>query len=103
RRQPKTIALTALCRMAEQGPFYIFAAFIFTYGTTVLHSSRNTLLLAVLIATALSAVSIPFSGYLSDRIGRKRMYLAGAVTMGVFGFVYFALLNTLIPGLIFLA
>jgi MFS family permease len=103
RRQPKTIALTALCRMAEQGPFYIFAAFIFTYGTTVLHSSRNMLLLAVLIATALSAVSIPLSGYLSDRIGRKRMYLIGAVTMGLFGFVYFALLNTAVTGLIFLA
>jgi len=103
RRQPKTIALTALCRMAEQGPFYIFAAFIFTYGTTALHSSRNMLLLAVLIATALSAVSIPLSGYLSDRIGRKRMYLIGAVTMGVFGFVYFALLNTAVTGLIFLA
>src|SRR6267378_2027277 len=39
KRQPKEIILTALARMAEQAPFYIFAAFIFTYGTTVLHSS----------------------------------------------------------------
>ena len=45
---------------------------------------------------------MPLDGYLSDRIGRKRMYLIGAVVAGVFGFVYFALLNTLVPGLIFL-
>src|SRR6202165_5947799 len=40
KRQPKQIILTALARMAEQGPFYVYAAFLFTYGTTVLHSSR---------------------------------------------------------------
>jgi MFS family permease len=103
RRQPKLIVLTALARMAEQGPFYIFAAFIFTYGTTVLHSSRDMLLTAVLVATLLSAITTPLSGHISDRIGRKRMYLIGAVTVGIFGFIYFALLNTAIPGLIFLA
>jgi MFS family permease len=103
KRQPKLIALTALARMAEQGPFYIFAAFIFTYGTTVLHSSRNMLLTAVLIATMLSAITTPLSGHISDRIGRKRMYLIGAATVGVFGFIYFALLNTAVPGWIFLA
>ncbi len=103
KRQPQLIALTALARMAEQGPFYIFAAFIFTYGTTVLHSSRNMLLTAVLIATMLSAITTPLSGHISDLIGRKRMHLIDAVTVGVFGFVYFALLNTAIPALIFLA
>jgi MFS family permease len=103
RKQPKEIVLTALCRMAEQGPFYIFAAFIFTYGTTVLHSSRDLLLTALLVGTGLSAVTIPLSGAISDRIGRKRMYLIGAVTMGIFGFVYFAMLNTMVPGWIFLA
>jgi MFS family permease len=103
RRQPKEIVLTALCRMAEQGPFYIFVAFIFTYGTTVLHSSRDMLLFGVLLATAVSTVTLPLSGYVSDRIGRKRMYIIGAVTMGIWGFVYFALLNTMMPGWIFLA
>jgi len=102
RRQPKEIILTALARMAEQAPFYIFTAFVFTYGTTVLHSSRDLLLTALLAATVLSFVMVPLCGYLSDRIGRKRMYLIGAVTMGVWGFVYFALLNTALPGLIFL-
>jgi MFS family permease len=103
RRHPREIVLTALCRMAEQGPFYIFAAFIFTYGTTVLHSSRDMLLTALLVGTGLSAVTIPLSGYISDRIGRKRLYLIGAVTMGIWGFVYFTMLNTMVPGWIFLA
>jgi len=103
RKQPREIILTALARMAEQGPFYVFAAFLFTYGTTVLHSSRDLLLTGLLVGTGLSAVTIPLAGHISDRIGRKRMYLIGAVTMGVFGFVYFAMLNTLMPGWIFLA
>ena len=103
RQRPRLIALTAFCRMAEQGPFYIFAAFIFTYGTTALHATRNLLLAAVMVATMLSAVTTPLCGHLSDRIGRKRMYLIGAVTMGIFGFVYFALLNTAIPAVIFIA
>src|ERR1700745_1773476 len=103
KHQPKQIILTALCRMAEQGPFYVYAAFLFTYGTTVLHSSRDLLLTALLTATGLSAVTIPLSGYISDRIGRKRMYLIGAVAVGVFGFVYFAMMNTAVPGWIFLA
>src|SRR5947208_14834454 len=89
--------------MDEQCPFYVFAAFLFTYGTTVLHSSRDLLLTGLLVGTGLSAVTIPLSGHISDRIGRKRMYLIGAVTMGMFGFVYFAMLNTLVPGWIFLA
>jgi len=103
RRQPREIALTALARLSEQAPFYIFTAFIFTYGITALHTSRDFLLTAVLAASVLSFFSIPSAGHLSDRIGRKRMYLIGVATVGVFGFVYFALLDTMVPGLIFLA
>jgi MFS family permease len=82
--QPKLVALTALARMGQQGPFYIFAAFVFTYGTTVLHSSRDLLLAAVMCATALSAVTTPLAGHLSDRFGRKRMYIIGIASIGVF-------------------
>jgi metabolite-proton symporter len=103
RRQPREILLTALARLSEQTPFYLFTAFVFTYGTTVLHSMRDFLLTAVLAASVVSFFSIPIAGHLSDRIGRKRMYLIGVATVGVFGFVYFALLDTMVPGLIFLA
>ena len=94
RRQPKEIILSALLRMAEQAPFYIFTAFVFAYGTSALKQDKDFLLIAVLAASVLSFFTIPFCGFLSDRIGRRRMYLTGAAVMGVFGFIYFALLDT---------
>jgi metabolite-proton symporter len=103
KRHPKEILLSALARMAEQAPFYIFTAFIFSYGTGTLHVSRDFLLAAVLSASVLSFVSIPFFGYLSDRIGRKNMYMIGAAVTGVFGFIYFSMLGTGSETIIFLA
>jgi MFS family permease len=103
KRQPVQIILSALARMAEQAPFYIFTAFVFTYGTTVLHASRNFLLVSVLAASLLSFFTIPLAGHLSDRIGRRRMYLIGVVTMGIFGFVYFQMLDMATPAWILAA
>ena len=103
RQHPKEIVLTALARMAEQAPFYIFTAFVFTYGTTAVGTSRDLLLAAVMLAAVISFVTVPLSGHLSDRYGRKRVYMLGAVLTGVYGFAYFGLLNTGVTGLIFLA
>jgi MFS family permease len=103
KKQPGAMILSALARMSEQAPFYIFTAFIFAYGTGTLKMPRDMLLTAVLVASFVSFFSIPLSGHISDRIGRKRMYLIGAATMGVFGFVYFGLLDTMSPVAIFLA
>jgi MFS family permease len=102
KRHPKEIVLTALCRTGEQAPFYLFTAFVFVYGTVGLNINRDFLFTAVLTASALSFVSIPLFGHLSDRIGRKRVYVAGAALTAVFGFIYFALLNTRLPSLVFL-
>ncbi len=103
RHQPKEILLCALLRQAEQAPFYIFTAFIFSYGVGTLKVSRDFLLIAVLAASMLSFVSIPLFGHISDLIGRKRMYMIGAATVGAFGFIYFGLLNTGSAALIFIA
>jgi len=103
RQHPKEIVLSAFARMAEQAPFYIFTAFIFSYGTGKLHVSRDFLLVAVLTASVVSFFSIPFFGHLSDRIGRKNMYMLGAAVTGVFGFVYFGMVNTGMATVIFLA
>jgi MFS family permease len=103
RRQPREIILTALCRMGEQAPFYLFTAFVFAYGTDVLHLQRNFLLTAVLAAATLSFIAIPLFGHLSDRFGRKRIYMIGAALTGVWGFGYFALLDTRAPVLVTLA
>jgi MFS family permease len=103
RRQPREIILTALCRMAEQAPFYLFTAFVFAYGTEVLHLKRDFVLTAVLAAAMISFVSIPLFGHLSDRYGRKRVYMLGAALTGAYGFAYFMLLDTRVPELVVLA
>jgi len=103
RRSGKEIVLSALVRLSEQAPFYIFTAFVFAYATQALNADRNLVLYGILGAAALEFVTIPYFGHLSDRIGRRRMYMLGAATMGIFGFVYFALLNTLSPVLIVVA
>ncbi|HTS53801.1 MAG TPA: MFS transporter [Burkholderiales bacterium] len=103
KRQPKQIILSALARMAEQAPAYIYFSFIFVYGRDFLHFSRDFLLSAVLVAAAIDTIGIPIFGHLSDRIGRKRMYLIGAVVTGAYALIYFPLLNTGVPTLVFLA
>ena len=103
KRHPKEILLSAFARLAEQAPFYLFTAFIFTYATVHLKTPRDFILTALLFASVFSFFTVPFSGWLSDRIGRKKMYMIGAVTIGVFGFAYFAMLDTMIPQWIFIA
>jgi MFS family permease len=66
-----------------------------------LHTPRDFLLTALVAAGLVSFVTIPLSGHLSDRFGRKRVYLIGSVATGVFGFIYFAMLNTMVPAWIF--
>jgi MFS family permease len=103
KKHPKEILLSALVRMSEQAPFYIFTAFIFAYAVGTLHMSRDFILLAVLAAACVSFITIPLSGHISDRIGRRKMYLIGAATVGVFGFLYFGMVDTAIPSLVFVA
>jgi MFS family permease len=103
RRQPREVVLAALLRLAEQSPGYVFNAFIFSYGTAVLGASRNLLLSGLIVGTVLGLIWVPIAGALSDRIGRRRMFIIGCVFTALFTFVYFALLGTKVPGLIFLA
>jgi MFS family permease len=103
KRQPKQVALTAILRLPEQAPGYIFGAWIFTYGTQVLGASRDFLLIAVLVGSVAAFIWVVCSGTLSDYVGRKNMFIIGCVVMGIFGFVYFALLDSKVPALIFLA
>jgi len=103
KKHPKEILLSALLRMSEQAPFYIFTAFVFAYTVGTLKMSRDLILMAVLVAACVSFITIPLSGHISDLIGRKRMYLIGAATTGVFGFLYFGMVDTAIPSAVFIA
>ena len=103
KKQPKEIILSALLRLSEQAPFYVFTAFIYAYAIGTLHLSRNLILGAVTVAACVSFFTIPIAGHLSDKIGRKNMYLIGVVTMGLFGFLYFGMVDTAAPALVFIA
>jgi MFS family permease len=103
RRQPKEVLLAAFARMGEQAPGYIYIAWVFTYGTVVLQASRDFLLTGVLAAALVALAWVPIAGHLSDRVGRKRMYIVAATISGLFGFLYFTLLDTRSPTLMFFA
>jgi MFS family permease len=103
RDQPLEVITSAFVRMSEQAPFYLFVTFVLAYGTDHLGLSKDSLLNDVLVAAAISLVSIPLFGHLSDRIGRRMMYGIGIVGMAVFAFPYYGLLNTKTSGLILLA
>ncbi len=90
----KPILLSAFARMSEQAPFYVISAFTLTYLTETEGYSKTFALSAILSAAAVELVAVPFFGHLSDTIGRKKVYLTGAVLTGVYGFVLFAALGS---------
>jgi MFS family permease len=103
RNHPDSIILSALARLTEQTPFYIFTAFIFAYGTEHLKLDRTLLLYSMLFFACAEFFLVPFAGHMSDRIGRKRQYLIGAAATVVLGFVFFWLLDMKSPVFIFAA
>ncbi|MFF1838785.1 MFS transporter [Streptomyces sp. NPDC058231] len=90
-------------RMAENISYYVITAFILVYATTAADLSKQTALNAVLIASAVHFAVIPMWGALSDRIGRKPVYLIGAVGVGLWMFPFFALIDSRSFGSLLLA
>jgi metabolite-proton symporter len=101
--QPRAILSSALVRMAEQAPFYLFITFVLAYGEEHLKVDRAGLLNDTLIAAAIGFITVPLFGYLSDLIGRRLVYGIGIVCVAVYAFPYYGLLNTKESGLILLA
>jgi len=94
RRFPKEIILSALVRVSEQLPFYVFTSFALTYIHKDLKMAQGLALGAVTLAACMELVVIPAAGHLSDSLGRKRVYATGSLLIAVVAFPYFALLNT---------
>jgi metabolite-proton symporter len=103
RRHWREILLSAGLRFVEQMPFYLFTTFVLIYVVQRHHYSKTFVLTAVLVGAAVELATIPYFSHLSDSLGRKRVYLAGAVIAGLFAFPYFAVLTYGGPALIFIA
>jgi MFS family permease len=92
-----TVLLTTLAKSGQFGPAVLNTVFITFYLTTVLKNPQRLSLLYAAIASGVSVVTILFWGYLSDIVGRKRLYLIGAAATLLFGVPYYLLLDTRLP------
>ncbi|WHZ00894.1 MFS transporter [Neobacillus sp. YX16] len=90
-------------RFAESGTYFIFSMFVLTYTTTQLGLPRSVAVSGVMIATILEVIAIPLFGRLSDKIGRRPVYMGGAIFTALFVFPFFWLLDTKTTPLIWLA
>ncbi len=103
RKHPRSILIAMGARFAENASFYIFTVFIYAYARDQLQLDRQVILNGILIASAAQFVAVPCFGALSDRVGRRPIYLFGAVFTALFAMPFFLLVNTQTPGLITLA
>ncbi|MDR7376494.1 metabolite-proton symporter [Rhodoferax ferrireducens] len=84
-------------RIGSDVLYALVVVFTLTYVTTVLHLSRPVALTATMLGAACNAIAVPFFGSLSDRLGRRPVYIAGAVLGAVWAFVFFVLMDSARP------
>jgi metabolite-proton symporter len=99
----REILIATGSRMGENAGFYIYSLFLITYVTDILKIDRQTGLTAVMIGQGVAVVAIPLLAIFADRIGRKPMMIAASAATVVWGFAFFALLDTRQPAAIILA
>lgn len=103
RTQRRPLVAAILARVGPDVLYAMFAVFVLTYATKELGMSRGEAVTAVLVGSALQVVMIPWSGWLSDRYGRRTVYAIGAVGGAVWSVVFFAMassLATVLPGVV---
>ncbi len=103
RHHKRELLIAAGARIGTDVAFYTYVLFIVTYSTQMVGVSQSVALLAVMVGAVAMVILIPVFGALSDRIGRRPLYLFGAVGALGWVFVFFPLLNTANTGLIVLA
>ena len=94
RKNGREVVLTCLIRMGQHASFYLFTTFALSYGVEQLGLPRQDFLTVILVAGIVSLFTTPLWGWVSDVIGRRRMYLIGIVTMLVFAIPYYLVLQS---------
>ena len=95
RDHPKSVLLAMGARLAENGAFYLYTVFVLTYATqSKIGFSRTTVLAAISIAAVIELFSMPMFGALSDRLGRRPVYLFGAIFTALFAFPFFWMIES---------
>lgn len=90
----KEVLIAAGLKVVETAPFYIFSTFVVSYAVNNLGYEKVTALHAVMIGALVASLMIPIMGWLSDKIGRKRVYIAGIIAIALYVVPYFKLLDT---------
>ena len=103
RNYPKEVLIAMGMRMAENISYYIFTIVVLSYAKEYLDVGTDLILKMLLIGAAFQFFAIPAIGALSDRIGRRPLYLTGAIGVGVWSFFFFGLIDTMEPGNVLLA
>ncbi len=103
RQHWREILLSAGLRFSEQMPFYLFTTFVLIYVVSRHEFTKTFVLKAVLAGAVCELVAIPLFSHLSDRFGRKRIYLVGSLLTALIAYPYFAVLTHGGAGLIFAA
>jgi MFS transporter, MHS family, shikimate and dehydroshikimate transport protein len=103
RRQPRNLLSSIGVRFAPDITFYVAATFIVSYAHVHFHVPSGTLLAGVVIASAIELFTVPLFGRLSDRVGRRPVYIGGAICCGLLAFPLFAMIATNVTGLVWLA
>lgn len=103
RDHPRNVVLAMGARFAENAFFYIFTVLVLSYGSQQLGMGKAGLLNAVMLGSAVQLVAIPAFGALSDKLGRRPVYLGGALFLLLFAFPFFWLIGTKEPAFVILA
>jgi metabolite-proton symporter len=98
-KYPKEVLLAMGARFAENGAFYVYTVFVLIYAVQHVHMDRDIVLWALIVAATIELAAIPLYGALSDRIGRRPVYMFGAVCTALTAYPIFWMLDTGTPWL----
>jgi MFS transporter, MHS family, shikimate and dehydroshikimate transport protein len=94
KEHPRNVLIAMGMRVGENAVFYIFTVFVLSYAEETLKLGKSTMLTGLAIAAAIGLFTVPLWGWMSDRVGRKPVYLTGAAFSVLFPFAFFALVDT---------